>query len=224
MARYHEMAASSDRGQRGTLAKFIGDGAWRCSASARSARTTPRAVRTGSRSSHLAPLGDRIAQRHGVEVGCASASTPATGARRPRRRHRRRRGQHRRPTRGRVRAGRVLVGEDTWRLTRSAVSTRCSARCRSRASRTRRHVPGRRRDQRRRRDAHPVRRSRPRGRSAPSRVRAGRRGKLRATGDGDRCPGVGKTRLARELGAAVGDSGGSSRCAASAPAPPRSRR
>ena len=124
MARYHEMARQAIEANGGTLAKFIGDGVMALFGVPEVGEDDAlRAVRTGVELQHrFTPFGDRVTQRHGVEVGLrvgintgelvvADHDDDIVG--------------DAVNTAARLEAecvpGRVLVGEDTWRLTRSAV-------------------------------------------------------------------------------------------------------
>ncbi len=118
------MARKAIEANGGTLAKFIGDGVMALFGVPEVGEDDAmRAVRTGVELQHrFTPFGDRITQRHGVEVGLrvgintgelvvADHDDDIVG--------------DAVNTAARLEAecvpGRVLVGEDTWRLTRSAV-------------------------------------------------------------------------------------------------------
>ena len=124
MARYHEMARQAIEANGGTLAKFIGDGVMALFGVPEVGEDDAlRAVRTGVElQQRFTPFGDRITQRHGVEVSLRVGINTGelvvadhdddivgdvvnTAAR----------------LETECVPGRVIVGEDTWRLTRSAV-------------------------------------------------------------------------------------------------------
>ena len=229
MARYHEMARQAIEGNGGTLAKFIGDGVMALFGVPEVGEDDAlRAVRTGVELQHrFAPLGDRITQRHGVEVGLRVGINTGelvvadddddivgdavnTAAR----------------LESECVPGRVLVGEDTWRLTRSAVQYEVlgevSVKGKQDPIATFQVVDETNADDEmltpfvgRDREVEALR----------AEFELAGEGKLRSTGDGDRCPRCRQDPAgARSSAPQWATVGGSSRCAANAPAPPRSRR
>ena len=211
MGRYHEMARQAIEANGGTLAKFIGDGVMALFGVPEVGEDDAlRAVRTGVELQHrFAPFGDLITQRHGVEVGLrvgintgelvvADHDDDIVG--------------DAVNTAARLEAecvpGRVLVGEDTWRLTRSAVQFEVlgevSVKGKQEPIATFQVVDETSADDEmltpfvgRDREVEALR--------AEFEL-AGAEGSARlATVIG--APGVGKTRLSRELGATVGNSG-----------------